>query len=329
MTNYFQTKNFDLQPISNSASNRNYFRVKFENQSCIAVFNENIKENRSFLYFSEIFAENKIHVPKIFQISENETIYLQEDLGDENLLHFLQKSGESQEVKNLYKKTLDELIRLQTIAYIDFSQCHDFSEFDEKNICNDLNYFKFYFLQPLEIPFSEQNLLTEFSEIALKISKINPKGFMYRDFQARNILIKNKTPYFIDYQGGMKGNLVYDLISLLWQAKAQLSNDFKNEMKSHYFSQLKQKVKVTDEEMEESYQYCLMIRLLQVLGAYGFRGILQRKTHFLESIPSGILNLKSLSETCKILSRYTDLNQVINKLTEPETQNKLQKLTHS
>ena len=328
LKNYFRDENFDLQQILNGASNRSYFRVRFGNQSYIVVFNENIKENRSFLYFSQIFKESQIPVPKILQVSENEKIYLQEDLGNENLLQILQKLGENQEVEDLYKKSLTELVKLQTITNIDFYQCYDFSEFNEKIICNDLNYFKFYFLQPLEISFSEQKLLTEFFDISLEISQMKPKGLMYRDFQARNILVTNKQPYFIDYQGGMYGNLVYDLISLLWQAKAQLSDGFKSKMKTYYFSLLQQKMQVTSEELEKAYQYCLLIRLTQVLGAYGFRGILQRKAHFLDSIFAGISNLKSLLETSPLSPKYPELKQVIEILTEPETQNKLQKSIH-
>ncbi len=328
LTNYFQSENFDLQPISDSASDRKYFRIKTDQNLYILTFSENIPETKTFLYFSRLFKENGLPVPEILQVDESFEIYLQEEVGNQNLLSLLNEQGEIEEVKKLYFQSLDELIKLQfqVSKKIDFSHCYDFSQFDETLICNDLNYFKFYFFQPLEIPFSNQKLLNEFNILAQKISKLEPQGFMYRDFQTRNIMIKNSRPYFIDYQGGMKGNTVYDLVSLIWQAKAQLSSGFKKELKEYYFTQVCNKFKIPQDQLEEAYQYCLLIRSLQVLGVYGFRGILQRKSHFLDSIFYGIENLRIIDQESTILGQYPELNRIIQELYKEETVIKVKNL---
>ncbi len=328
LKNYFHSENFDLQPITDSASDRKYFRIQMNQNSYILTFSENIPETKTFLYFSRLFKEEKLPVPEILKVDETFELYLQEEVGNQNLLSLLNEQGESDEVKKLYLQSLDELIKLQyqVSQKIDFSLCYDFSRFDETLICNDLNYFKFYFFQPLEIPFSNQKLLTEFAALARKISEMEPLGFMYRDFQTRNIMIKNSRSFFIDYQGGMKGNTVYDLVSLIWQAKAQLSPEFKTELKKYYFSKVCMELKFSENQLEEAYQHCLLIRLLQVLGVYGFRGILQKKPHFMDSISYGIENLKTINKESEILNQYPELKRIIWELYQEETLLKIKNL---
>jgi aminoglycoside/choline kinase family phosphotransferase len=321
LKDYFRAENFILEPINNSASDRKYFRVRFdEEDSYILTFSENTPETRTFLYFSTVFKREGIAVPSILKVDNSQEIYLQEDVGNTNLLSLLIEQKETAYIKNLYQKSLDELIKLQfqVSQKIDYSYCYDFQKFNYTLVNNDLNYFKFYFFQPLEIPFSNRKLLNEFSDIAQTVSTLQPQGFMYRDFQTRNIMIKDSQPFFIDYQGGMKGITVYDLVSLLWQAKARLSSDFKKELKDYYFQQVLNETNISEIQLEKAYQYCLLIRLLQVLGVYGFRGILQKKQHFLDSIFFGIDNLKTLIRESTVITKYPELLRISQELFNAE-----------
>ncbi|MGM5630521.1 phosphotransferase [Apibacter raozihei] len=326
--NYLKSDNFSIEPITNSASERKYFRVKTLENSIILTFSSHIAENKTFLYFSKIFKDNNVPVPSILNIDRDNEMYLQEDMGDFSLLEVLLHNGEDTTSENLYKKSLKHLLNLQfnISDKIDYSKCFDFKSFNKDIINNDLNYFKFYFFQPLEIPYSNSDLLKEFMQIGETIESMEPRGFMFRDFQARNIIVKNNEPYFIDYQGGMLGNPFYDLVSLLWQAKAQLSENFKENLKNYYFSEVRKVHSITDKSMEISYQYCLLIRLLQVLGAYGFRGILQKKKHFKESLILGINNLKILHKESLILHKYPELKRIIQILISNKTEIKINQI---
>lgn len=325
---YFHSHEYEMSPITDSASDRKYFKVIYKDISCILTFSNNISETQTFLYFSEIFKKEGVPVPKILKVDPHLDIYLQEDLGNQSLFSIITKERESTKVKDLYKHSLDELFKLQfsVSKKIDYSQCFDFCRFDKNLIINDLNYFKFYFFMPLEIPCSHNKLLQEFLHIGEKIEQLSPRGFMFRDFQSRNIMIKESKPYFIDYQGGMEGNTLYDLVSLLWQAKVQLSPNLKEELKCYYMEKVKNKTNLAGDQLEEAYQYCLLIRLLQVLGAYGFRGILQRKPYFINSIFFGINNLKCWMGQNILIKKYPELARVISKLCSKEVEIKINNL---
>lgn len=325
---YFHSHEYEMFPITDGASYRKYFKIIYKNTSCVLTFSNNISETRTFLYFSEIFKKEGVPAPEILKVDPRLDIYLQEDLGSQSLFSIITKEGESLKVKNLYKRSLDELFKFQfsVSQKIDYSQCFDFCRFDKNLIINDLNYFKFYFFMPLEIPCFHSKLLQEFLHIGEKIQQLSPRGFMFRDFQSRNIMIKESKPYFIDYQGGMEGNTLYDLVSLLWQAKVHLSQDLKEELKHYYIEKVKSKTNLSADQLEEAYQYCLLIRLLQVLGAYGFRGILQRKPHFITSIFFGINNLKCWMEQNALIKKYPELAGVISKLCSKEVEIKINNL---
>lgn len=327
--NFLNTEKFELQPITNSASSRVYFRVISNVKKIIVTYNQNVQENESFFYFSDLFLNNNVNVTKILSISEDRKTYIQEDLGSSSLLSVLSKMSENNAVKMLYKNAIEQLLKVQLLKEIDFNQCFDFKDFNAKLVYNDLMYFKFYFVQPLEFSFSVNKLLDEFKDIADKVESLSPKGFMYRDFQTRNIMIKDSETFLIDYQGGMKGPVIYDLISLLYQAKAQLSNTFKTDLKNFYFERIKKSIEISDEELNESYQYCLLVRLLQVLGSYGFRGIYQRKQHFIESIFMGLQNLKLLLKESTILHQYPELTKIVHELITEESEIKLRKLLNN
>jgi aminoglycoside/choline kinase family phosphotransferase len=230
-------------------------------------------------------------------INNDKNIYLQEDFGDVSLLNRLEESGYSTEVYELYKKSLQELALLQVKGHegLDYKKCLTNSSFGKQAIMADLLYFKYYFLDALRQPYDKQKLIDDFEALSNYLSHTEYKYFMFRDFQSRNIMVtQDDTVHFIDYQGGMKGAPQYDVASLLWQAKANLPDEWKQHLLEDYMNAFE---KVVEEPIDKDifrsqYNGYVLIRLLQVLGAYGFRGLFERKAHFLTSIPLALQNLK-------------------------------------
>lgn len=279
---------------NSSASPRLYFRIYSETESFIGVYNADIKENRAFFHFTNTFKIKGIQVPDLYCISENEKYYLLEDLGDLNLLAYLKKHGESEFIIQLYKKAIDELLKLQIYGNeeIDFKTfAYPSPEFDSRSILWDLNYFKYYFLKISGITFDEQLLENDFQSLANIISRQPWKGFMFRDFQARNIHIRNDQVWFIDYQGGRKGPMLYDLVSLLYQASANLSTSIQEELKNYYEENLTHYFHFSHADFEQTFYSLALIRITQTLGTYGFRGLIEKKPYFINSIPSALNNL--------------------------------------
>lgn len=269
-------------------------------------------------------------MPFVYAVSEDGKTYIQEDLGEKSLLNVLEEKGYCEEVKNLFKKSLKALAKLQIEGDkgLDYSQCITAQEFGKNAILSDLLYFKYYFLDTLGLPYEKQKLLDEFEALGSFLNQTRFKYFMFRDFQSRNIIVNNGEVYFIDYQGGMKGALQYDVASLLWQAKANLSDEWKIELNNYYMDQVDKllSVKIYRDLFLNQYKGYVLIRLLQVLGAYGFRGLFERKAHFLTSIPLALNNLKyfvrnrniglELPEFEKILSIICS-EEIINRFTPP------------
>ena len=293
-----------LEKLPQSGSDRIYFRAYFSNETFIITYNTNIKENKTFIYFSKHFKEANLPVPEIFWVNEDETIYIQEDFGNTALLSLLETNGHNDYVYSLFQKSLQSLARIQIEGHkdLDYSYCLTAKEFGKQAILSDLLYFKYYFLDTLQIPYDKQILLDDFGALSNYLTKTKYKYFMFRDFQSRNIMIKNNEPFFIDFQGGMQGALQYDVASLLWQAKAALSDDWKNSLLQFYMDQAdKIFAKPIDRNIFISqYNGYVLIRLLQVLGAYGFRGLFERKAHFLSSIPLALQNLKWFVENKRV-----------------------------
>jgi len=283
-----------------SASPRLYFRIYAENDTFIGVYNTDIKENRAFFHFSQTFKKGGLHVPTLYFVSENETYYLLEDLGDTNLLDLLKEEGESDSVKYLYTKAIDELLKMQLFGrnQIDFKNfSYPRADFDAQSVLWDLNYFKYYFLKVSGLTIDEQLLENDFHAIAKEVGKQKWIAFMYRDFQARNIQILKDDIWFIDYQGGRKGPMLYDLASLLYQASAQLSLPFREELKAHYKKRLGQEFSVDNKTFEQDFNLMAFMRIIQTLGAYGFRGLIEKKAYFVESIPLALENLENLIQS--------------------------------
>ena len=286
-----------LEKLPKSGGDRIYFRLTTREQNFIATYNLNVKENETFLYFSDHFKTINAPVPAIFMVNDEQTIYIQEDLGGDCLLDILENIGQQEDLKNLYKKSLKSLAYLQIKGDEDlqYKKCITSKEFGKQAILSDLLYFKYYFLDTLKMAYDKEKLGDDFEALSSYLNHADHKYFMFRDFQSRNIMIKNGEPFFIDYQGGMKGALQYDVASLLWQAKADLTDDWKNELLQYYIDCVEDELAETVDRTRFVSQYngYVLIRLLQVLGAYGFRGLFERKAHFLTSIPLALRNLQS------------------------------------
>ncbi len=287
-----------VEVLPQAGSDRRYFRITGDDgQTVIATHGLNNRENKTFIYFSEHFREKDLHVPMIYGISEDETIYLQEDLGDVSLLNVLEENGTTREVYNLFRESLHQLARLQVEGdeWMDYDQCLTNKEFGKQAIMADLLYFKYYFLDAIRKPYDKQKLIDDFEALSNYLTHTEYKYFMFRDFQSRNIMVKEDGQvYFIDYQGGMKGAPQYDAASMIWQARANLPDDWKSKLLEDYmdsFDSITQ-MSLDKEVFRSQYNGYVLIRLLQVLGAYGFRGLFERKAQFLTSIPLALKNLR-------------------------------------
>jgi aminoglycoside/choline kinase family phosphotransferase len=324
LKNLYQTwKNeapVDIIPLNtSSASPRLYFRLLTKNKSVIGVYNADIKENKAFFYFTRLFREDKVNLPELYIVSENESYYLVEDLGDINLLSELKRQGETEELKYYYKTAILQLLKMQIYGRdrVDFeSYSYPRAEFDEQSVLWDLNYFKYYFLKLSGIAFDEQLLENDFQRLSSGIQNLPWTAFMFRDFQARNIQIFEKKPWLIDYQGGRKGPMLYDLVSLLFQASADLSPNFREEMKQFYKNELRKLEVVDDIVFEHEFNKILFIRILQTLGAYGFRGLIEKKPYFIQSIPLALKNLKKLIQNQQFKAETPYFIDLLNQLVE-------------
>jgi aminoglycoside/choline kinase family phosphotransferase len=305
-----------IQKIPQSGGDRVYFRIIQGEQSWIATYSLNIRESETFVYFADYFYEKGLPVPKVLAISADKTIYLQQDLGRVSLLDVLEKEGKTDHVFSLFKKSLTALAKLQVHggAGLNYDKCLTSKEFGKHSILTDLLYYKYYFLDTLQYPYDKQALIDEFELLSNQLSAGNYKNFMFRDFQSRNIIVNNDEVFFIDFQGGMQGGLPYDVASLLWQAKAELSQEWKDKLLDHYISEvqslLPEKIDVTI--FKQQYNGFVLLRLLQVMGAYGFRGLFERKAHFLTSIPLGLLNIKNFLQYNTIASDTPVFASILN-----------------
>jgi len=311
---------FEMLP--QSGSDRQYYRIHTNDASYIATFNLNIPENNAFVQFTNHFKAANLPVPEVFCVNEDRTIYIQEDKGKETLLDKLEQHGKDDYVYELYEKSLKQLARMQIIGDIgfDYSWCLTAKAFGKQAIISDLLYFKYYFLDTLRIPYDKQALLDEFEVLGTYLSQTGQQYFMFRDFQSRNILVENDEVSFIDYQGGMKGALQYDVASLLWQAKAELSEEWKDSLLEYYMDEAEALLGTSIDRALFINQYngFVLIRLLQVLGAYGFRGLFERKAHFLSSIPLALRNVQFFVANKQIGIGMPVFNDLLKQITSEE-----------
>lgn len=312
---YLNEPSSEFVTLAQSGSARVNFLASSGSQKYIVTSNENIPENESFLYYSDIFSELHLNTPEIFAVSEDRKIYIQEFLGAQTLSEIIATEGLSSQVKALVKQTLEKLFQLQirTQGKIDFSRTFEYESYDEFPVTHDLYYFKNFVADVLELEYRKSDLLKEFKQISGLIESLEPRGIMIRDFQARNIMVdEDHRVSFIDYQSAMEGPLMYDVISFLFQAKANFPEDFKNEMLDYYIRQFEdQEVQY---QLRNSVKPIQMMRFLQVLGAYGFRGLIQRKQHFITSLEKGIENITMFAHSWEQMNNYPELKKVIEQL---------------
>jgi aminoglycoside/choline kinase family phosphotransferase len=264
------------------------------------------EENIAFLEFSRHFRGKDLPVPEIYGQDLNAGVYLEEDLGDTTLFDFLtaNRSGAviAPEAVEAYRKVVATLPRFQVEAGRDlnYSVCYPRASFDRQSINWDLNYFKYYFLRLAGIPFSEQALERDFSRLTKFLLGADQNYFLYRDFQSRNVMLREGQPFFLDYQGGRKGALQYDIASLLYDGKADLPPEMRHELLDYYLDCLGTYLDLDRERFMEHYYAFVYVRIMQALGAYGFRGFYERKAHFLQSVPYALKNLRWLAHHVKL-----------------------------
>lgn len=311
---------FELLPASGSY--REYARLKSADHQVIAAYNQDIKENQAFLEFSAHFRNKNIPVPQIYAVNGTVDCYLQEDLGNTTLFDFLsetrEKEGFSIKIVDEYKKVLRELPRIQLVAGkdIDYSVCYPREAFDKQSMMWDLNYFKYYFLKLAKVPFDEQALEDDFQTFSDYLLAVDNNAFLYRDFQSRNVMLKDGKVYFIDYQGGRRGALQYDLASLLYDAKANIPEAERDELLEFYLDELMQYKHVDREKFKSLFDGYVLIRIMQAMGAYGFRGFYEKKEHFLKSIPFALKNLETLLVKNTIQVKLPELLKVLKAVTD-------------
>lgn len=305
-----------VEALPLSGSPRRYFRLRNSELTAIGTYNSDVKENIAFLEFSRHFLEKGLPVPEIYLTSEDKLYYLQEDLGDTTLFDFANRVRQSQEIppvlRSIYRDALKELVRFQISGHegLNYSLCTPRYVFDQQSMLWDLNYFKSFFLKLSGVPFDEQQLETDFLNFTNYLDNVPKESFLYRDFQSRNILINNNKLYFIDYQGGRKGAMQYDVASFLFEAKTDLPAEFREELLEHYLDVLTSVKKVDRAEFRRHFYPFALIRAFQALGAYGFRGLVEKKAVFLQSIPLALKNLKWLIEKSEPSIKLTELKRL-------------------
>ena len=313
-----------IDVLPQSGSDRRYFRLQDDRgKTVIATIGANIPENETFIYFSETFYAKGLPVPQVLAVSDDKTIYLQQDFGNTSLLDVLEERGYSPETYNVFRESLHQLAQLQVRgdAGLNYDKCLTNKEFGRQAIKADLFYFKYYFLDALRKPYDKQKLIDDFDALSSYLTFTEFKFFMFRDFQSRNIMIgEGNSVHFIDFQGGMKGAPQYDVASAIWQARANLPDDWKTHLLEDYMNSFETILghPLDRAVFRSQYNGYVLIRLLQVLGAYGFRGLFERKAQFLTSIPLALKNLKWFIEHNSLGISVPEFKRVLELCTDDE-----------
>lgn len=312
-----------IAPLAKAGSNRQYYRLTHaDGQTVIGVIGTSLAENKTFIYLAKHFKSVGCNVPEIVAQDEATCCYLQTDLGSTSLYDVLQESHTNEAVRDdfeaLFIKTIKNLAHLQIKGAQNLNAEALIAPrfFNEESIMFDLNYFKYCFLKPTDVPFDETLLECDFRSFASMLAGVQKQyksSFLYRDFQARNIMVVDQQPYFIDFQGGMIGPPQYDVVSLLWQASAEYSEVFRSRMIDVYLNEMNELVPLDKTLFKEQLKNFVLFRTIQVLGAYALRGYFEKKAYFLNSIPKALANLKQLLDE-GVASAYPCLEAVLQKL---------------
>ena len=307
---------YSVEVIPMAGSDRKYFRFFYDDKSVVAAECNNIAENEAFFSFSQHFLDLNLSVPEVLSISDDRKSWLLQDLGKVSLYDYLPKKSEeviSEVALKYYKQALNDLVDFQIKGHqgIDYSKAYPVKEFNRDSISWDLNYFKYYFLHVSDVDYNEMLLQKGFDALISVVLEAENSFFMYRDFQSRNIMIHDNQPWYIDYQGGRKGPAQYDVVSLLYQARANLSEANRQYLLDYYLDIFHEKSGISKQAFLKYYPAIKLLRNLQVLGAYGFRGIIQNKDMFKKSIPKAIDNLKLLLDTNSFAEEMSPLRDIL------------------
>jgi aminoglycoside/choline kinase family phosphotransferase len=322
----FQASPRRIEPLQGElgGSGRKIVRLASDKVSAIGILYGVREENAAFLQFSKHFRKHGLPVPEIYAEDLNHGAYLEEDFGDITLFDFLSKHREAEKISpaavEAYRKVVEVLPRFQIEAGrdLDYSVCYPRGSFDRQSIAWDLNYFKYYFLRLAGISFNEQALEDDFDSLTNFLLSADRDYFMYRDFQSRNVMLRDGQTFFLDYQGGRKGALQYDLASLLYDAKADLPPELRQQLLDLYIEKVGEIIKIDREEFLRFFYAYVYVRILQALGAYGFRGFYERKIHFLQSVPYALKNLRWLLHHVKLPIALPALMEAFNSMLASE-----------
>ena len=305
-------------------SGRKIIRLANDRVSAIGILYSVREENVAFLEFSKHFRRHGLPVPEIYAEDLDAGAYLEEDFGDTSLFEFLSKNRTGENIApaavEAYRKVVAVLPRFQIEAGrdLDYSVCYPRRSFDRQSIAWDLNYFKYYFLRLAGIPFNEQALEDDFDTLTNFLLSADHDYFLYRDFQSRNVMLRDGQPFFLDYQGGRKGALQYDVASLLYDAKADLPPELRQQLLDLYIERLGDFIAIEREDFQRYFYAYVYVRILQALGAYGFRGFYERKAHFLQSVPYALKNLRWLLHNVKLPIALPTLMEAFNSMLASE-----------
>jgi aminoglycoside/choline kinase family phosphotransferase len=318
---HYGTQALKISELPRSPSHRRYFRMEGAASGCIGAISPDPLVTRAFLRFTEHFRSKGLNVPELYAVREERGIYLLEDLGDLMLKHLVDHSREEgsfpEKLIPHYHSVLEHLLRFQLEGHegLDYSVCVPRREFDRQSVLWDLYHFKYFFLELLGIPFDEQKLEDDFRFFAGFLMNASREHFMYRDFQARNILYQDESFHFIDYQGGRMGALQYDVASLLFEARINLPQEMREALLHHYLDLLGKASRQDAATFPTHYYGFVLIRILQAMGAYGIRGIIENIPLFLQSIPFAIQNIAWLLEKTLIPEGMPELHQCLERIT--------------
>lgn len=318
-TSVFSQEPLSILPITGSASNRQYYRLSADGFSCIGVVGVDVKENQAFIHLARHFASKGINVPEVLACSEDGMAYLLSDLGNEALFDLYGKAvktGEGIEVvEDLLCKTMGSLPKIQFKGAedLDFENCTSVKRFDRRLVMFDLNYFKYCFLMPSGLEIDEVQLQDDFERFADDLTEgEDTHTFLYRDFNSRNVMVYDGSPYFIDFQGGMRGPVYYDIASFVWHARSGYPESLKARMMEAYLSSLREYVAVDEAVFKKQLRKFVLFRALQVLGAYGFRGLIEQKANFVVGIPAAMAAMKEILK--QPFEEYPYLMEVLESL---------------
>ena len=326
-TQHFGKAPATVLPLEGDGSSRKMYRLVGDGyETAIGVYGPDADENRAFLSFSRAFRGAGLAVPEVYAADEEAGVYIEEDLGDATLFDALSSARKRDgsdfpaSMLPVYRRVVEELPRFQVEGgrVVDYSVAYPRAAFDRQSILWDLNYFKYHFLKLAHIPFNESRLERDFKAFASYLLRADRSHFLYRDFQSRNVMLREGDPWFIDYQGGRKGALQYDIASLLYDAKAALPEGVRDQLLSHYLDALERYLPVDREQFRQFYRGYVLVRIMQAMGAYGYRGFFERKIRFLQSVPPAIDNIEQVLRGGRLSVELPELSSVFERILDAQ-----------